>query len=100
VLLKEPKGRDVGEDDVFSINTDFKNKSIKVKLSAVSSQKEGEVEHMETRQKVVPCCLLFDPWARGITCMWGRWSTRRRGNRGGGTAPQGAFCLLPKAMPM
>jgi hypothetical protein len=52
VLLKEPKGRDVGEDDVFTINEAFKSKSIRVKLSAVSSQKEGDAEHIETRQKV------------------------------------------------
>jgi hypothetical protein len=52
VLLKEPKGRDVGEDDVFTVNEAFKSKSIRVKLSAVSSQKEGDVEHIETRQKV------------------------------------------------
>jgi hypothetical protein len=52
VLTKEPKGRDVGEDDVFTINDGFRNKGIRVKLSAVSSQKEGEAEHIETRQKV------------------------------------------------
>jgi hypothetical protein len=52
VLTKEPKGRDVGEDDVFTINDSFRNKGIRVKLSAVSSQKEGEAEHIETRQKV------------------------------------------------
>lgn len=42
----------MGDDDTFSLNEAFKSKSIKVKLSAVSSQKEGEAEHMETRQKV------------------------------------------------
>lgn len=52
MLLKEPKGRDVGEEDVFTINEGFKSKSIRVKLSAVSSQKEGDAEHIETRQKV------------------------------------------------
>ena len=52
MLLKEPKGRDVGEDDMFTINEAFKSKSIRVKLSAVSSQKEGDAEHIETRQKV------------------------------------------------
>lgn len=52
MLTKEPKGRDVGEDDVFTLNDGFRNKGIRVKLSAVSSQKEGEAEHIETRQKV------------------------------------------------
>lgn len=58
VLMKEPKGRDVAEDDVFTINDGFRNKGIRVKLSAVSSQKEGEAEHMETRQKVGALVLL------------------------------------------
>lgn len=52
VLTKEPKGRDVGEEDVFTLNEGFRNKGIRVKLSAVSSQKEGEAEHIETRQKI------------------------------------------------
>jgi hypothetical protein len=59
VLTKEPKGRDVGEEDVFTLNEGFRNKGIRVKLSAVSSQKEGEAEHIETRQKVRGACLLL-----------------------------------------
>lgn len=64
VLLKEPKGREVNDDDVFSVNNAFTSKSIKVKLSAVSSQKETEAENIETRQKVT----TRDFWAGA--CMW------------------------------
>lgn len=52
VLLKEPKSRDVNDDDVFTVNDGFTSKTVRVKLSAVSSTKEAEAETVETRIKV------------------------------------------------
>lgn len=55
MLLKEPKSRDVNDDDVFTVNDGFTSKTVRVKLSAVSSTKEAEAETVETRIKV-GCC--------------------------------------------
>jgi len=52
VLLKEPKSREVNDDDVFTVNDNFTSKTVKVKLMAVSSTKEGEQEQTDTRAKV------------------------------------------------
>ena len=52
ILNKEPKGRDVNEDDVFTFNADFSAKHLRFKVGTVTASKENEVEKQETRQKV------------------------------------------------
>ncbi|KAJ0692919.1 putative cullin protein, neddylation [Helianthus annuus] len=52
VLKKEPMSKDVGEDDVFSVNEKFTSKFFKVRIGTVVAQKETEPEKHETRQRV------------------------------------------------
>ncbi|KAM0055886.1 putative cullin protein, neddylation [Helianthus debilis subsp. tardiflorus] len=52
VLKKEPMSKDVGEDDVFSVNEKFTSKFYKVRIGTVVAQKETEPEKHETRQRV------------------------------------------------
>jgi len=52
ILLKEPKGRDIYDADVFSINADFSTKQMRFKVGTISSQKEDDTEKRETREKV------------------------------------------------
>ena len=52
ILNKEPKGRNVEENDTFSYNGDFSAKHLKFKVGTVTAAKETEVEKQETRQKV------------------------------------------------
>ncbi|XP_047959962.1 cullin-3A-like [Salvia hispanica] len=52
VLRKEPMSKDIGEDDVFSVNDSFTSKLRKVKIGTVVAQKESEPEKQETRQRV------------------------------------------------
>ena len=35
VLKKEPKGRDIGDDDVISFNADFKNALFRIKINTI-----------------------------------------------------------------
>ena len=55
VLKKEPLGKEINEDDVFSFNEEFHNKLYKIKIATVSAQKESEPEKQETRHKVSYC---------------------------------------------
>ncbi len=53
VLRKTPAGRDVDEArDTFSFNAAFSSKLFKVRIGTVSAAREGEVEHVDTRQRV------------------------------------------------
>ncbi|KAI7748694.1 hypothetical protein M8C21_000343 [Ambrosia artemisiifolia] len=52
VLKKEPMSKDIGEDDVFSVNDKFSSKFFKVRIGTVVAQKETEPEKHETRQRV------------------------------------------------
>jgi cullin 3 len=52
VLKKEPMGREIDDNDVFSFNEAFTSKFYKVKIGTVAAQKESEPEKHETRQKV------------------------------------------------
>ena len=52
VLRKEPIGRDIGEEDAFSVNDKFTSKLYKVRISTVAAQRESEPENQETRQRV------------------------------------------------
>jgi len=52
LLTKEPKGRDVGDDDSFSFNDKFTAKQIRFKVGTVAATKENDVEKAETRHKV------------------------------------------------
>eukprot|EP00899_Mesostigma_viride_P019647 jgi/Mesvir1/27684/Mv07403-RA.1 len=52
VLKKNPVGRDVDPEDVFSVNDTFTSKLYKVKVGTVIAQKESEPEKVETRAKV------------------------------------------------
>eukprot|EP00164_Ancoracysta_twista_P001606 GFYU01002109.1.p1 GENE.GFYU01002109.1~~GFYU01002109.1.p1 ORF type:complete len:747 (+),score=223.69 GFYU01002109.1:49-2241(+) len=51
VLAKEPRGKEIGDNDVFCVNEKFTCKLYRVKIGTVA-QKETEVEKKETRQKV------------------------------------------------
>ncbi|KAL6562526.1 Cullin-3A [Orobanche gracilis] len=52
VLRKEPMSKDIGEDDLFSVNDSFTSKLRKVKIGTVVAQKESEPEKQDTRQRV------------------------------------------------
>jgi hypothetical protein len=52
VLKKEPMGKDVDENDMFSFNEGFTSKLYKIKIGTISAQKETEPEKAETRHKV------------------------------------------------
>lgn len=51
ILNKQPDGKTVNEQDVFSFNAKFKSKLHKLKIMAVV-QKETDSERKETREKV------------------------------------------------
>ncbi|KAF0720946.1 cullin-4B [Aphis craccivora] len=42
VLIKSPKGPDIGDDDQFSINNDFSNKLYKIKINQVQMMETNE----------------------------------------------------------
>eukprot|EP00884_Botryococcus_braunii_P000722 jgi/Botrbrau1/10650/Bobra.53_2s0008.1 len=52
ILKKEPMGKDVDENDMFSFNENFTSKLFKIKIGTVSAQKESEPEKADTRHKV------------------------------------------------
>lgn len=52
ILRKSPQSREVGDDDVFSVNADFSSKTIRVRLMTISSQQERPEEKAETREQV------------------------------------------------
>ena len=52
LLVKDPKGRDVGEDDKFSFNTGFSHRMIKFKVSAISVKQETPEEVQASRAKM------------------------------------------------
>ncbi|KAL6960751.1 Cullin-3A [Sarracenia purpurea var. burkii] len=52
VLRKEPRSKEVGEDDAFFFNDKFTSLLYKVKIGIVVAQKESEPEEQETRQRV------------------------------------------------
>jgi len=52
LLTKEPKGRDVSEEDSFSFNNKFTAKQIRFKVGTVAAVKENDTEKTQTRQKV------------------------------------------------
>jgi len=51
VLIKSPKGRDIGDDDQFSINNDFSNKLYRIKINQVQ-MKETNEEQKATEERV------------------------------------------------
>ncbi|XP_078432761.1 cullin 3 [Wolffia australiana] len=52
VLRKEPMSKEVGDEDVFSVNEGFASKLYKVKIGTVAAHKDSEPEKQETRQRV------------------------------------------------
>jgi len=52
VLVKTPKGKDVGDSDSFSFNDKLAPKMMRFKISAVVAQRENEAEKEKTRHKV------------------------------------------------
>ncbi|KAG5059423.1 hypothetical protein JHK87_000452 [Glycine soja] len=48
VLRKEPKSKDVGENDAFFVNDEL----YRIKIGTITAQKESEPEILETRQRV------------------------------------------------
>ncbi len=51
VLIKEPKGRDVGDRDVFAFNADFSEKLYRIKINSIQ-MKETEEENKKTNDQV------------------------------------------------
>ena len=51
VLTKEPKGRDVNDDDSFSFNTGFTEKLFRIKINSIQ-MKETEEENKKTNEQV------------------------------------------------
>jgi len=51
ILAKDPKSKDIGEQDIFWVNDEFTCKLFKVKVMTVAHV-ESEPERVETRQKV------------------------------------------------
>jgi len=52
LLVKDPKGKEVGEDDNFSFNASFSNRMIKFKLSSIAPLKETNEEVQASRNKM------------------------------------------------
>ncbi|PNW75189.1 hypothetical protein CHLRE_12g516500v5 [Chlamydomonas reinhardtii] len=52
VLTKEPKGRDVNDDDSFSFNTGFTEKLFRIKINSIQ-MKETEEENKKTNEQVL-----------------------------------------------
>lgn len=50
VLTKEPKGRDVGDNDVFTFCHDFHDKQYRIKISSIQ-MKETEEENKKTNDQ-------------------------------------------------
>nr|CAB3234744.1 cullin-4A [Phallusia mammillata] len=51
VLTKIPKGKDVGDDDKFEFNSDFKHKLIRIKINQIQ-MKETVEENIDTTERV------------------------------------------------
>jgi len=51
ILTKEPRGRDVNNEDVFSINNEFTSKQFRIKINSIQ-MKETSTEIKETHEKV------------------------------------------------
>jgi len=52
LLVKEPRGKEVGENDVLSFNAKFSHKMIKFKVSSVAAVKETNEEVQASRNKM------------------------------------------------
>merc|ERR1711879_398493 len=50
-LTKEPKGKEVGDDDVFNFNDDFRHKLYRIKVNSIQ-MKETEEENTKTKESV------------------------------------------------
>ncbi len=62
VLLKEPKGREVDDKDVFSYNDEFSEKLFRIKINSIQ-MKETEEENVKTNDQVR--CKRSSPSDRG-----------------------------------
>ena len=51
VLVKEPKGREVGDGDTFSFYSDFSEKQYRIKINSIQ-MKETEEENKKTHDEV------------------------------------------------
>jgi len=51
VLNKEPKGKDVNDEDVFHINNGFSEKLYRIKINSIQ-MKETEEENKKTNEQV------------------------------------------------
>lgn len=52
VLVKEPKGKDVNDSDVFRINHDFSNQRNRIKIPTIQPQREVQKEAKKTHEEV------------------------------------------------
>lgn len=50
-MVKEPKGRDIGDDDVFTFFHDFTDKQYRIKINSIQ-MKETEEENKKTNDEV------------------------------------------------
>ena len=52
VLLKEPKGREVEDGDVFSFHAQLQHKLHRIKVSSIQQKESADEEHEQTAEKV------------------------------------------------
>ena len=52
ILLKEPRGRDIGKEDEFSFNDGFQCNLARIKIAQIAARVETAVERKETTEKV------------------------------------------------
>ena len=52
VLSKLPPGREIGDDDEFVYNVNYKSKLFRVKIGTISSQKDNEGEKQEVKLRI------------------------------------------------
>ncbi|KAF9292151.1 Cullin-3 [Mortierella alpina] len=52
ILVKEPKSREIGNDDTFKFNASFTEKLARIKIQTIASRVETSVENKETQEKV------------------------------------------------
>ncbi|CAO1615339.1 unnamed protein product [Parajaminaea phylloscopi] len=52
ILIKEPKGRDVNDDDSFSFNDNFSCPLARIKIATIAARVETQQERKETNERV------------------------------------------------
>lgn len=69
MLLKEPKGREVDDGDVFRFNDGFSEKLFRIKINSIQ-MKETEEENKKTNDQASICGRGEGKWACQRVHSW------------------------------